>query len=157
MLESRKSRLAGKNGKSSVILKKFAVSVVVKLRSSFILQNDRKALGWFSDQYFLKMSDDIPPSLSPKFLKNSAVFCKSCFFGRWFELFDWVGIPNNSNQKRSESKRIQSVLIRKKVFFKSCRMIMISQVTIICTLGMWALSVVALDVLFLAWHLFRTT
>jgi len=67
MLESRKSRLAGKTGKSPVILKKFAVSVVVMLRSLVILQNDRKALGWFSDQYFLRMSDDVPPSLSPKF------------------------------------------------------------------------------------------
>ena len=45
MIESRKSRLAGKNGKSSVILKKFAVSVVVKLRSSFILQMTAKPWG----------------------------------------------------------------------------------------------------------------
>ena len=57
----------GETGKSPVILKKFAVFVVVKLRNSFFLQNDRKALRWFCDQYFLKMSDDVPLSLSPKF------------------------------------------------------------------------------------------
>ena len=66
MLESRKSRLAGKKRQimgNSKETRRFCC----RLRSSFILQNDRKALGWFSDQYFLRMSDDVPPSLSPKF------------------------------------------------------------------------------------------
>jgi len=57
----------GETGKSPAIPKKFAAFVVVKPRNSFLLQNDRKALRWFRDQYFLKMSDDVPPSLSPKF------------------------------------------------------------------------------------------
>ena len=62
MLESRKSRFSGKTGKSPVILKKFAVFVVIKLRISFFLHNNRKALRSFRDQYFLKMSNDVLPS-----------------------------------------------------------------------------------------------